>query len=305
MKRIPVYVWLGVVPLFWGMNFHLARYCVQHLPPGIVGSVRFIIASLLLIPMFLIWERPTWGSLWRHMPAMAAVGVLGVFGYNYLFFKAMQTTSPTNASLLLALNPLVTLLLSMVWLKTKVRPLQWLGVMLGMGGVLLIISKGNPRALADLQVNTGDLLLLLVALSFAFANVVVRRYLHDAASLAVSAVSTVVGTLLLLIVTVSEHDPVASLTVTPYPVWLALVAMTMGGSVLGYIVWNYSVAKVGPDKAALFTNLAPLYTALISVSMGQAVEQLQLLGGAFIISGIVLATVKTPTKGPQSATAAI
>lgn len=296
MQRQPVYLWLVLVPFFWGMNFHYARHCVEHLPPNTVGALRFIIATLLLVPLFLLVERPRWRDLQRHLPAMAAVGVLGVFGYNYFFFKAMETTSPTNASLLLAFNPLATLLLSLLWLKTPVRPLQWGGVLLGMVGVLLILSRGDLGSLAALQVHEGDLLLLLVALSFACANVIVRRYLQAAAPLATSAVSTVVGTLLLLGALLLEPQPPLPLQSTPGSVWLALLGMTLGGSIVGYIAWNHSVARVGADKAAVFTNLTPFYTVVISVGLGQPVEGLQLVGGGCIIGGILLATISRKPK---------
>ena len=292
MKRIPAFIWLGIVPLFWGMNFHLARYCVQHLPPNTVGAVRFIIATLLLVPLFLVLERPKWSDLKPHLVPMTVVGATGVFGYNYLFFKAMQTTSPTNASLLLAFNPLVTLLLSRLWLQTPVKPLQWTGVTLGMTGVLLIVTKGELQALLGLEISYGDFLLLLVALSFAFANVIVRKHLQAASSMATSAVSTVVGTLLLLTVSWFEPQPVVAISATPPLVWLALLAMTLGGSIIGYIAWNHSVAKIGADKAALFTNLTPFYTVLIALGLGQSVELLQLLGGGCIVSGILMANLQ-------------
>lgn len=303
MKRIPAFVWLGIVPLFWGMNFHLARYCVQHLPPNTVGAVRFIIATLLLVPLFVVFERPKWPGLKPHLVAMAVVGATGVFGYNYLFFKAMQTTSPTNASLLLAFNPLVTLLLSRMWLKTTVRPLQWGGVTLGMAGVLLIVTRGKLQALLGLGISYGDFLLLLVALSFAFANIIVRKHLQAASSMATSAVSTVVGTLLLLTVSWFEPQPAVSLSSTPPLVWLALLAMTLGGSIIGYIAWNHSVARIGAEKAALFTNLTPFYTVLIALGLGQPVELLQLLGGGCIVSGILIANLKAKRQasGPLQA----
>ena len=299
MKRIPAFVWLGVVPLLWGMNFHLARYCVQHLPPNTVGSVRFIIATLLLVPLFLVLERPKWPGLKPYLLAMAMVGATGVFGYNYLFFKAMQTTSPTNASLLLAFNPLVTLLLSTLWLKSQVRPLQWAGVIIGMAGVLLIVTKGRLQALLGLEISYGDFLILLVALSFAFANIIVRKHLQAVSSMATSAVSTVVGTLFLLAVSWFEPQPDVPFSNTPMQVWLAVLLMTMGGSIIGYIAWNHSVAKVGADKAALFTNLTPFYTVLIALGLGQPVELLQLLGGGCIVSGIVMANLQLRGKVPK------
>ncbi|WP_439879662.1 DMT family transporter [Pontibacter sp. MBLB2868] len=299
MKRIPTFVLLGAVPLVWGMNFHLARYCVQHLPPNTVGSIRFIIATLLLLPLFLALERPKWPSLKPHLVAMAVVGATGVFGYNYLFFKAMQTTSPTNASLLLAFNPLATLLLSTLWLKKEARPLQWVGVTLGMAGVLLIVTRGELQALLGMKISYGEILLLLVALSFAFANIIVRKYLQSVSSLATSTVSTIVGTLLLLAVAWFEPHPAVPFTATPLSVWLALFFMTMGGSIIGYIAWNHSVAKVGAEKAALFMNLTPFYTVLIALCMGQPVELLQLLGGGCIVSGIVMANLQLKRKAAK------
>ncbi len=299
MKRIPVYAWLGIVPLFWAGNFHLARYSVQHLPPNLVGSIRFIIATLLLVPLFLVSERPKWHNIKTYLPAMVAVGVCGVFGYNYFFFKAMQTTTATNASLLLAFNPLATLLLSIFWLRTRVSTMQWLGVALGMAGVMLIITQGKQEALLSLQISYGDALLLVVALSFACANVMVRKYLYQASSMATSAISTTVGTLLLLGFTFFEPQSNVPVTTIPATVWAAILTMTMSGSIVGYIIWNHSVAKVGADKAALFTNLTPFYTCIISICLGYDITQVQWLGGICIVVGIVMASVRYKAKPQQ------
>ena len=128
---------------FWGSNFNTGRALAALLPPITAAAERFAIAVLVLLAM-----RALRGSAEsRLQPAdmlkLCALGLIGVFGFNYAFFIALHTTSSLNAALIMALSPLLTALLSTLLLGTVLHARQLLGIAIAFAGVTLVITGGQ------------------------------------------------------------------------------------------------------------------------------------------------------------------
>ncbi|MBP2676766.1 MAG: Permease of the drug/metabolite transporter superfamily [Deltaproteobacteria bacterium] len=178
-----VYIKLLITTFFWGGTFVAGKWAVGEAPPFFVAFLRFAIASLVLWAL-VAWRRrgsddrfplPEGGARWA---GLFSLGLTGVFLYNFVFLKGLSWTSATNGSLIVAFNPLLTAVLSALWLKERVRPVQAGGLLLALLGVGVVITRGSITVIRSLSFNHGDLLMLGAPLAWALYTILGKKVLR-------------------------------------------------------------------------------------------------------------------------------
>ncbi len=289
-KTLIIYLCLVMAAIFWGANFHFAKIAVGYLTPVIAATYRFAIAGFLLIVILFATARVDWSIIKKHFWVFTLLSLFGVFGYNLLFFTGMKTTSTVTGALINATNPLMTVLISKIILKTHIRKGQIFGIALSFLGIIGVISKGDLSILKTLNFVPGDLLILLATILFGFFNVYTRKYLSKVSPVLTTTVITSIAALMFIVLILFNPEPLP-ITSLPPLVWYSIAGMSIFGSVIAYIFWNRGLNHLGADKTSVFMNLVPLSAALISVLIGESLTMGQLIGGAFIITGVVISSL--------------
>jgi drug/metabolite transporter (DMT)-like permease len=286
-------VWLALLGtiLAWAASFHLAKHVVELMPPLAGASWRFIIASLFLIPWVSLREGWNWPALRRNGWALLFLGTVGITGFQLGMFYGVQTSSATNAALIMALSPALTVALVAMLERRGVTLLRAFGLVLGLIGVMVVATRGSWAQMRALQFGRGDLWLCMGASTWAIYSVVLRRYVQGLSVLQLSA-STIVVCAITLTLTAALATP-AQLQLPPAAAWWSLLLMGVVGSGFAYLWWNQGVIKVGAARASTFMNLTPLFTMLLGIALGESLSLAQLAGGALIISGVLMATHTT------------
>jgi drug/metabolite transporter (DMT)-like permease len=257
--------------------------------------------------MSVIWllrETPAWPTIRRSLPVYALLGLVGIFGFNALLFVGLKSTSPVNASLVMALNPLVTVLLSTVLVRERLRLPHALGALASLAGVLLVLTGGSLAQLA--HVSRGDLLVFGANVCWALYAILGRRWARESSPLTLSTWTMVVGALCFV-----PFAPLGHVAASGHQLLLAGVAiafMAVCGSVLAYLWWVQAVARLGASTTALFFNLVPVWTLLLTLFAGAHVTLVQLGGTVLVLGGVSVATlqrrsalVRRPAAPPQAA----
>lgn len=287
--RIKIYVMLLFVSVFMGASFNLAAYAVHYFSAPAAAAWRFGLAAFLILILLLVKERMNVEALKTNWPMFVLLGILGVFGFNMLFFEGMKTTSPLNGSLIMSTNPMVSALLAHFLIKDRLTVRQGIGILLSLLGVTLVITHGSWQTISTLSFSSGDLLIAAGNLCWALYGVLNRRYIRRSSSLATTAYTMTIGAICLLLFSTGTPNllPVSAI---PAAAWIAIAFMAVFTSVLGYLWWNQGIAEIGVSKTAIFFNLAPLVTMLLSFVSGTPVTIPQLLGTVMVISGVVVAS---------------
>ena len=297
--RAPVaraYLGLTVATACWASAFILGKVVLREMTPLVLATWRYVVASLVLLP-FVLRSRAAVRS--GAVPATGAVlplAVMVVSGgvlYPWLFLAALARTSAANTSLLIALNPIVTLLLSPLVGERLVRT-QVLGASLAFAGAVLVISRGDLVELLALRIDTGDLLALAAAACWATFNLtsrlVVDRLPASSVNLAVYAGGAVALGLLGL-----ADGPVVQLEHATASAVAAVVAMAVLSSVVAGQLFLTGVRDAGVGRAVVFIYLVPVLTAIMSVAvLGEQLSGAQLAGGAAVLAGLLLTTRSGP-----------
>ncbi|SMC20899.1 Threonine/homoserine efflux transporter RhtA [Andreprevotia lacus DSM 23236] len=281
---------LALAAFFWAAMFHLGKYAVAYMSPLAVGGWRFLLAGALLLPLLHWREKINWAGMRRNLWPLLAMATIGICGFNIALFYGLRLTSPVNGALIVALNPAITTLFAALLMREHISGRQIVGLLLGLAGVATVVSHGSLHALLALSFTPGDLLVLLAAVGWAVYSVIPRRFIKGLAPLQITTATIAMGGVLMASFAQSVTGDL--LHVPPLGAIIAVLIMSIGGSVLAYQWWNDSVSKIGPAKAALFMNLVPIFATLMGVVMGQAVTGAQLAGAALVIGGVIYASTK-------------
>lgn len=273
-------------PIFTGVTFHIAAYTVSYFTPTAAAAWRFGLAAAIMIMVLRISGMSS--QSWRtNRWIYVVLGILGVFGFNTLFFIGMKYTSPVNGALIMATNPIVTLLAASAIFRSPITSNQIIGSSLSFVGVFLVITQGSWTVISQFQFASGDLIILLGNLCWALYGVLGKKYLQNSSSLETTTYTMGVGALLLVLVASFSHHEVPLLEV-PLLAWGGILFMAVCTSVLGYLWWNQAIATIGASQTAIFFNLVPIVAMLTSIVAGEQVTSTQLAGALTVIGGVLI-----------------
>jgi|TARA_R110001583_G_C5652661_1_gene408882 drug/metabolite transporter (DMT)-like permease len=270
--------------LFWGSNFNAAHEVAGVVPPLTAAAERFATA-LLLFWSFRWWKGKAESQLqWRDALTLVPLGLLGVFGFNYAFFIALHTTSPLNAALIMALAPLISVLLSVFLLGSKINRQQMLGIAIAFIGVTLVITGGN---FTQLQIAVGDLWMLGACFVWSLYSVGSKRYAPHIPSMQFARWTVSIGAVALITLALIVEQPLHTIPQLSLKSHAVLLYMSIFGSVLAYIFWLKGVQEIGPDKSAIAFNFVPVFTLMVSLILGVYPDSIQISGLALVLVGVL------------------
>ena len=217
---------------------------------------------------------------------MLAWGALGYGGSVIVQNAGISRTSVTHAALLIGATPVLVAIIAAVWHRTVARPVAWVGFVVSLLGVGLVTVGGG----GDGATMAGDGLVLASLFLGAAATVAQGRLLTGRDPVAVTAVQFLGAAVGALLVTVfMEGAPAAP--GSPGPV-LAVLALTVGGTVLPFTLFAFGQSRVSAEVAGAFLNLEPLVGAIVgAAAFGDPVGLAQVAGGAAIVAGIGLSSL--------------
>jgi drug/metabolite transporter (DMT)-like permease len=236
-------------------------------------------------------ERPDWRAVLRRWPVLLLLSSLGMSGYTLLLYSALQDTSALNASLVTAANPALIMVLAVVLLRDRPRPLSWVGIALGLLGVLLVLTGGELQRLLTFSINKGELLILGAITVWGLYTIIARR-------LSIPAITSTAVQVAMAAVVLSPLALVtgAGLPGTPSEGW-SLAFIALFPSLGSYLLWNLALKRTTAANAGNYLNLIAVFTAIITVVLGQPITVPQVLGGVLVISGVLLTSAGG--KAPQ------
>jgi drug/metabolite transporter (DMT)-like permease len=284
------YLLLTLAQLFWAGNFVLGRALHDTIPPIALSFWRWAVALVIVLPFALPRLPGQMGELRRHWLILSLLGVLGVTNFNTFVYLGLQTTTATNAVLLVSTTPVLIVLLSFLMLGQRVRTLQVLGIFLSLAGVIVIVARGDSAVLARLEINTGDGWVMAAVASWAIYSVCLRWRPARIDPLVLLSATMVAGLLPLLPLYLWELPRTGGFDLDRVTI-AAVVYVALFPSILAYVFWNQGVAALGPNRTGQLLHLMPVFGTLLSMLfLGERMAIFHLAGVGLIASGLALAS---------------
>lgn len=297
---------LTLPPLMWAGNALVGRMMVGQVPPLTLNLMRWLLAAVCLLPVgWRVWRKPA--LIRARLPYLAAVSLLGVGLYNALQYLALVTSTPINVTLVASSMPVWMLVVGMLFYGEHPTRRQLLGALLGLAGVLLVIGRGSWRSLLAVQFVPGDLFIVLAAIGFAFYSWLLAR---PPASMqgaqrpgpdegwdwaGLLLVQITLGSAMAGVFAAGEQALGAAPIQWSWGVAASLVFVALGPSLVAYRCWGLGVATAGPALAAFFSNLTPLFAALLSAwVLNEPPQPFHAVAFVLIVGGIAVSTPRAP-----------
>ncbi len=285
---------LTIPPLLWAGNAIVGRMVHEMVPPITLNFLRWAIAFVLLLPLASsIFRRDS--GLWANWRRFAVLGLLGIGLYNALQYLALQSSTPINVTLVAAGMPIWMLATGALFFDARISRKQILGAVFSICGVLLVLSRGEWRHFLGLRLVPGDVFMILATIAWSIYSWLLTRP-KDPLEIRRNWAAFLLAQVSFGVVW-SGVFASAEWVLSPrhidwsWPLGAALLYVAVGPAVLAFRCWDAGVRRAGPSVAGFFSNLTPLFAALMSSAfLGEMPQLYHVAAFALIVGGIVVSS---------------
>jgi len=279
--NIKVVTALATLYLAWSSTYLAIHFALESFPPFFTAGFRYMLVGLCMFLYLRLQGAPAPNR--AEWQGSAIVGSFLLLGGTGGVVYAMQWVGSGTAALVIATTPIWTVLFAAIWKQRPARN-EWIGLLLGFAGVVLLNIRGDLRAQPF-----GAVLLLLSAASWSFGSVLSLRMTLPAGMMA-SALQMFTGGLLVLGISflsgehIPEHPSMRSVG--------GLIYLTIFGSLLGYTAYTYLLKHVRSSLATSYSYVNPVLAVLLGVWFaGERVTVTGIVAMLTILAGVVLVIV--------------
>lgn len=285
--------------LLWSTSFVATKIAYASFAPLTLGAVRFAIAACVLgfIKYFVGKndDKPTV----KDMGLIGLSGLLGTTLYFALENIGLDMTTASNAALIMASYPAITVLLEFFFYRIKISPIKGLGIIIAIIGVYQLLTYGGAQAEAGEHQLIGDLILVAAGVVFALYTFTTRKVVMKYSMLTVSFYQTLVGAVAFLPLSLFEKS---SWQVPTMNSMLLVIYLGVFCSVVAFFLYNYALRELSSSTAVALMNLVPVFGVIFSVIfLNEMIRSGQYIGGALVIIGVVLSVKETKKRRKKRA----
>jgi len=286
------FFYLTTAALMWAGNAIVGKILVQSSSPVLLNTIRWGVTALLLLPFAWRILMPR-SPLWTHRKRFLLLSLLGVGSYNVLLYLALQSSTPINVTLIGASMPIWAIVIGAVVYHERAQIRQIAGALISMVGVAVVIVRGDFERLIEIEFVAGDLWMVLATILWgAYSWMLAHPKQSTERSWPWSEfLFAQVGFGFCWSLVFAQTEYLLGLN---YFTWnwqtLAMIGyVIIGPSLIAYRCWGLGVNQAGATVATFFTNLIPVFTAILSTLLLQKPPELYHgVAFAFILCGIVL-----------------
>jgi drug/metabolite transporter (DMT)-like permease len=284
-----VYLELVAVTAIWGGGVVANKIAGEGFAPLTASALRTAIGSLGYLPLLALAAGPRTRPRPRDLPLLVLLALFGFFLFNLLYFTGLARSTATHAALIFGANPVATGAAAALFLHERTGKLVLAGVAVSTLGVAVIIVSSGHAATAHGATVLGDLLLVGEMLSWVGFTLVSRVAMRRFSPAETTGYACMLGLLMLAPAAVAAGFRPGDLA-APWRSWVAIVYSGGVSVVLGYVLWNRSLLRLGPTRTAVFSNLTPVWGVLLAhLIEGEALVPLHAVAAVTIIGGVLVA----------------
>lgn len=269
----------------WGFNVIATKILVENFMPVTMTAIRVFTAGVsVFIILFLfkkvrILTKKEFGYVFFSM-------LLNVVAHHYFLSIGLSKTTASNGGLILGMGPLLTAILSVIFLGSVMTFVRILGIILGFIGVSFIVLQSGGGFHG---VSYGDTYIFLSILAQAASFVLIKKGSKTLDPRLMTGYMLVMGSILLFIISLSiEPNGLATMVNHSTGIWAVFFSSAIIATAVGHMLYNYALGKVGTTEASIFINLNPFFALIGAVLfLGEKIVITQLIGFVFILTGVL------------------
>jgi drug/metabolite transporter (DMT)-like permease len=294
MKRIVFLPYLQITGamIIVGSNIVAGKLISNTLPLFLTSTLRFALASALLLLLVLRVEKQFPHIIKKDLFSIFLLSFFGNFLYSILLLYGLKLTSATESGIISGAAPVVTVVLSYVFLHERLDQKKIFGLLLVILGIIIINLSGNASS-DEMHSVVGDILIGGSVIGEALWTILGKTTSPKMSPLVLAALTTFSGFLLFLPFGIVEaiSFPFQSL---PASSWLVVVYYGSVGTVGAYLLWYQGMPKVSASTAGMFVGIMPVSTVILSyVLLKEPFLWAHVLGILCVLAALVCITIDT------------
>ena len=289
MPQNQTYILLSLATIFWGIQPLCIKILIASWTPSSLTCLRYLFISMILFLIMYLRHEKKFIPPKNCIIPLLLMGLTGIAINNVSQFTGLKYSTITNCTLIAATGPAVTALLSAIFIRERLKLLQWIGIVISFIGVIFLITKGSWEILANFQFNPGDILFFTCQIVWAAYSIIGLRVMKHLSAIAVTAWSGLLGSIeVALFALVTNQLGYINLDTVG---WGSFVFVVLCGGVGSMLFWNIGVKNAGPSMAAIFSNLTPIFGMLCgAVFLNEEIGIMQISGALTIFVGVYITT---------------
>jgi drug/metabolite transporter (DMT)-like permease len=292
--NVTVLSWLilALLAITWGSSFILIKYGLIYFTPDQVGTLRVVMAFIFLLPFALarIKRLRRADAGWLFLS-----GLIGYFIPSVLFAFAEQVIDSAVAGILNSMTPIFTLVVALLFFKSRFSLINILGVITGLVGALGLMHSVNGGVM-DVRIGYS-LLIVLATILYAFNVNIVKTRLTHLHSVDITSFSFfLVGGFALLYLFI--FTPIELRMSLPGVEWGFLYVGILGvvGSALALMLFNYLIKTTNVILSSSVTYLIPIVAIIAGIADGEPFKAGYFIWIAVILGGVFLVNMKSVSR---------
>ena len=292
-NNFKAYLMLILCAFFWSGNFIVGKFATLYeVPPLTLNFFRWLIVWIILIPFTLRDILKNVKVIKNNFYSILLMSITSISVFNSVVYYSLNFTQVLNGALMISIIPVLIVFISYIFKTEKINLSQILGLILSITGVVIIITQLDFTKLINLNLNKGDIWLLVAMLSWAIYSTMLITHKTELKYLSFMTVIVSIGLIFLFpqfLFEVSNHQVIKFNT----PVILITSYVVFFAGIGSYILWNKAVIIVGPNKAGIFLHLMPVFSSFMAIFLlNEELMNFHIIGAIIIIIGIYLSSKK-------------
>jgi len=296
-NNIKAYSMLIICAFLWSGNFIVGKFATLYdVPPLTLNFFRWLIVWIILIPF-------TFRDILKNIKVIKKIfypillmSVTSISVFNSVVYYSLSFTQVLNGALMISIIPVLIIFISFIFKTEKINFSQILGLIFSITGVIIIITRSDFNKLINLDLNKGDLWLLVAMLSWAIYSTMLRTHKTGLKYLSFMSVIVSIGLIFLFPQFLFEFYN-HQLIRFNIPVFLITSYVVLFAGLGSYILWNKAVVIVGPNKAGIFLHLMPVFSSVMAIFLlNEKLMNFHIIGAIIIVVGIYLSSKKSLSR---------
>jgi drug/metabolite transporter (DMT)-like permease len=291
MQNIKAYIFLVLCTLFWAGNFIVGKVAsLFEIPPFSLNFYRWLIAFIILFPFTYTKITENFHEIKKKIIPLSIMGFTSITIFNSVVYYSLNFTQVLNGVLMISTIPVLIIFFSSCFTNEKIKINQILGVITSLIGVLIIITKFQLNTLLSLNLNKGDLWILVAMISWATYSIMVKEKKINLDPLALLQTLIFIGLIFLIPFYLYELHNAQYLKLN-IPVLLTVGYVVIFAGIGAYIFWIGAIKIIGPSRSGVFLHLMPVFSSLMAIFLlGERLANFHIFGALFILTGIIVST---------------
>ena len=291
------YLMLILCAFFWSGNFIVGKFATLYeVPPLTLNFFRWLIVWTILIPFTFRDILKNIKLIKKKFYPLLLMSITSISVFNSVVYYSLNFTQVLNGALMISIIPVLIVFISFIFKTEKINFSQIFGLLLSITGVLTIITRLDFAKLINLDLNKGDLWLLVAMLSWAIYSTMLITHKTGLKYLSFMTVIVSIGLIFLFPQFLFEFNNhkvikfnIPVILITSYVVFFAGIG--------SYVLWNKAVVIAGPNKAGIFLHLMPVFSSFMAIFLlNEKLMNFHIIGAIIIITGIYLSSKKSVSR---------